>query len=447
MNNDQNRNELKFTKSSIGAGEFVYSINKLSNEIIIGEDNLIKVILFDKLVEREKEGNKDVEKQINCILYGNDKIFYNQEEKLYMSDYSSINNTCLLTTLSSNISKILYNTKYNYVLCYDEDDNIHIIDIDSKKVNQYKSENKCSIKTGIISKNQKYLILLGTDGQLTLYEFNELNEQKNTALNIKNKIKNFLPKNILENKKWNGILDTNNKNILISGGEALLKIVDLNNDELKSNSSTDFTSINEINYVKFINDEFILVVDVKNIIKIFDYKNKKLMMKFDDSQENEGNTFDNLDIFINKEHKNFNIKLIYGDNGGNIFISDDIIISEKNSENLDDKIVDELFNELDEENKEEKDKKSNNEEKDVEMDDNKSKKSEEKMDQADLSVLEDSEGNLLGKEEIEQKIKEKQNNALKEEAINNVKNIDIDTLKEKLGLIDIQEPFISGSTS
>ena len=35
------------------------------------------------------------------------------------------------------------------------------------------------------------------------------------------------------------------------------------------------------------------------------------------------------------------------------------------------------------------------------------------MDQADLSVLEDSEGNLLGKEEIEQKIKEKQNNVLK----------------------------------
>ena len=69
------------------------------------------------------------------------------------------------------------------------------------------------------------------------------------------------------------------------------------------------------------------------------------------------------------------------------------------------------------------------------------------MDQADLSVLEDSEGNLLGKDEIEKKIKEKQEIALKEEAINNVQNIDIDTLKERLGLIDIQEPFVSGSTS
>jgi hypothetical protein len=68
------------------------------------------------------------------------------------------------------------------------------------------------------------------------------------------------------------------------------------------------------------------------------------------------------------------------------------------------------------------------------------------MDQADLSVLEDSEGNLLGKDEIEKKIKEKQEIAEKEEAINNVQNIDIDTLKEKLGLIDIQEPFVSGST-
>ena len=206
INKDPNINELKFTKSSIGISEFAYSLNKSSNEIIVGEDNLIKVILLDKLIEREKEGNKEVEKIINYIIYENSKIFYNQEEKLYMCDYSTLGNECLLTTLSSNISKILYNSKYNYVVCYDEDDNIHIIDIESKKVNQYKSENKCSIKTGIISKNQKYLILLGTDGQLTVYEFSELNEQKNTALNIKNKIMNFLPKNILENKNWNGIL-------------------------------------------------------------------------------------------------------------------------------------------------------------------------------------------------------------------------------------------------
>jgi hypothetical protein len=453
INKDPNMNELKFAKSSIGISEFAYSINKSSNEIIVGEDNLIKVILLDKLIEREKEGNKEVEKIINCIIYENNKIFYNQEEKLYMCDYSTLSNECLLTTLSSNISKILYNTKYNYVICYDEDDNIHIIDIESKKVNQYKSENKCSIKTGIISKNQKYLILLGTDGQLTVYEFSEINEQKNTALNIKNRIKNFLPKNILENKNWNGIFDTNNKNILISGGEALLKIVDLNKDELKFNSSTDFTCVNDINYAKFINDDYIVIIDIKNTIKIFNFNNKKLIMKLVVSQEEDEHILENLDFLINKENKTFNIKLIYGDNGGNLYISDNISISGNNNENLDDKIVDELFNELDEENKDDNEKKSKKEEendsneKDIDNNDNKSKKSEEKMDQADLSVLEDSEGNLLGKEEIEQKIREKQNNVLKEEAINNVKNIDIDTLKERLGLIDIQEPFISGSTS
>ena len=450
INTDLNKNALKFNKSSIGMSEFSYSINQKTNELIIGEDNLIKVILFDKLVEREKEGNKDVEKIINCILYENNKIFYNQEEKLYMCDYSTLSDTCLLTTLSSNIAKILYNSKYNYVVCYDEDDNIHIIDIQSKKVNQYKSENKCSIKTGIISRNQKNLILLGTDGQLTVYEFNELNEQQNTALNVKSRIKNFLPKNILENKKWNGIFDTNDKNILISGGEALLKIIDLNKDELKFKSSTDFTCINEINYAKFINDDNIIIIDIKGEIKIYNYSNKKLIMKFAINQEegNEEHILDNLDFLIEKDNKNLKIKLIYGDNGGNLFISDNIIIPEKGNDNLDDKIVDELFNELDEENKDKKSisKEENDKDKD-ELNDDKSKKSEEKMDQADLSVLEDSEGNLLGKDEIEKKIKEKQNNVLKEEAINNVKNIDIDTLKERLGLIDIQEPFISGSTS
>ena len=438
---NQNTNELKFTTNSVATGEFVYSINKTTNEIIIGGDNLIKIFQMEKSDEREK----DIEKEINCILYENNKIFFNQEEKLYMIDYPSLENMNLLTTLSSKISNILYNTKFNYVICFDEDDNLHIIDINTKNVNQYKSENKCSIKTGVVSKNQKNLILLGTDGQLTVYEFDKL-EQKNTALNNKKIIKNFLPKNILQNKKWNGIFDTNKNNILISGGEALLKIVDLNENELKYTTSTDFTCLNEINYAKFINEECILITDTKNNIKIFDFKNKKLIMKFDAHNENKEKPFDNLDFLIEEENKNLIIKLIYGDDGGNLFTSDKINISLKDTDNLDEKIVDELFDELDEENKDKKEKKENKEEEDIEMNDDKSK-SDIKMDQADLSVLEDSEGNLLGKDEIERKIKEKQDNALKEEAINNVKNIDIDTLKEKLGLIDIQEPFISGSTS
>ena len=438
---NQNTNELKFTTNSVATGEFVYSINKTTNEIIIGGDNLIKIFQMEKSDEREK----DIEKEINCILYENNKIFFNQEEKLYMIDYPSLENMNLLTTLSSKISNILYNTKFNYVICFDEDDNLHIIDINTKNVNQYKSENKCSIKTGVVSKNQNNLILLGTDGQLTVYEFDKL-EQKNTALNNKKIIKNFLPKNILQNKKWNGIFDTNKKNILISGGEALLKIVDLNENELKYTTSTDFTCLNEINYAKFINEECILITDTKNNIKIFDFKNKKLIMKFDAHNENKEKPFDNLDFLIEEENKNLIIKLIYGDDGGNLFTSDKINISLKDTDNLDEKIVDELFDELDEENKDKKEKKENKEEEDIEMNDDKSK-SDIKMDQADLSVLEDSEGNLLGKDEIERKIKEKQDNALKEEAINNVKNIDIDTLKEKLGLIDIQEPFISGSTS
>ena len=423
---------------------FVYSINKSKNEIIIGEDNHINLIPIETAVERE---SIECDKSIKCILYENEKIFYNQEKELYMRDYSSLDNTSLLTSLTSTISKILYNKKFNYVVCYDEDDNIHIVEIPTKKVNQYKSENKCSIKNGEISKNQKYLFLLGTDGQLTVYEFNSLQTQ-NTALNIIHRIKNFLPKNILENKNWDGIMDSNEKNIFISGGEALLKIIDLNEKELKPNSSTDFTCIDEINYAKFITDDIILLSDIKNNIKIFNFKTKKLIMKFDCSKENESKPFDNLDMYVHKDDKNekkINIELIYG-NSGNLNISDKINIPEL-TDNLDEKIVDALFDELDED-KDGKDK-DNNDNEDIEKDkeDNKSHKSNEKMDQADLSVLEDSEGNLLGKDEIERKIKEKQENAIKEEAINNVKNIDIDTLKEKLGLIDIQEPFVSGSTS
>ena len=450
IDSEQNNNELKFTSKSVGMDSFVFSLNKTSKELVIGEDTLIKLIPIDGSVERE---NSECEKQIKSILYGNDKIFYNQEEKLFMCEYNSLTTKCLLTSLTSNISKILLNKKFNYVVCYDEDDNIHIVDLATKNVNQYKSENKCSIKNGVISKDDKYLLLLGTDGQLSIYEFNSL-DTKNTSLILKNSIKNFLPKNILENKNWDGIFDSNDKGIFISGGELLLKIIDLNSSEFKSDTSTDFTCINEISIAKFINEEIILLCDAKNNIKIFNYKQKKLLMKFDCSKENEGEAFNSLDYILNKDEKDknsFNIELIYGDKSGNLNISDKINLSLK-SENLEDNIVNELFGELDDDNKEKDKDKDKEGEKDKDNksekeEDNNSKKSDVKMDQADLSVLEDSEGNLLGKDEIERKIKEKQDKAIKEEAINNVQNIDIDTLKEKLGLIDIQEPFVSGSTS
>ena len=442
INSERNKSQLNFISKSISMGNFVYSLNNSSKEIIIGEDALIKIVPIENLVERE---TIEYDKQINSILFADDKIFYNQEEKLFMTEYSSLKNVFQLTTLTSSIAKILFNKKFNYVVCYDEDDNIHIVDLDSKKVNQYKSENKCSIKNGIIDKNENYLILLGTDGQLTIYEFKS-SDKNNTFLMIKKTIKSFLPKNILENKNWNGIFDSNNNGIFISGGESLLKIIDLKNEEMKINTSTDFTCINEINNAKFINDDVLLLIDSKNFIKLYNFKTKQLIIKFDCSKENNGDPINNIQYFIDKDEKDnniINISLIYGDSSGNLNISDKINISLK-EENIDEKIVDELFDELvDDKNDKDKDKKNSNEK----SEHNKSEKSKKKLDEADLSVLEDSEGNLLGKDEIERKIKEKQENALKEEAINNVQNIDIDTLKEKLGLIDIQEPFISGSTS
>ena len=191
IDSEQNNNELKFTSKSVGMDSFVFSLNKTSKELVIGEDTLIKLIPIDGSVERE---NSECEKQIKSILYGSDKIFYNQEEKLFMCEYNSLSTKCLLTSLTSNISKILFNKKFNYVVCYDEDDNIHIVDLATKNVNQYKSENKCSVKNGVISKDDRYLLLLGTDGQLSIYEFNSL-DTKNTSLVLKNSIKNVLPKN------------------------------------------------------------------------------------------------------------------------------------------------------------------------------------------------------------------------------------------------------------
>ena len=61
--------------------------------------------------------------------------------------------------------------------------------------------------------------------------------------------------------------------------------------------------------------------------------------------------------------------------------------------------------------------------------------------------MEDSEGNLLNKEEIQYNIQEKKENEEQEKISSLLNNIDLNILKEKLNITDIQEPFISGSTN
>ena len=447
---NQPKNELEFTSKQIGLGNFVFSINKFDEEIIAAEDNLFKVISLKGTEERE---NEDLENPIKSILYADKKIFFNQGEELYMSEYPSVKEKILLTKLTSQISQIFFNKKFNYVICYDEDDNIHVVEILTKKVNQFKSENKCSIQFGLISKNEDFLFLLGSDGQLTIYNFNQI-ENSNTAISIKKIESHFFDKKINENKDFRGWIDTNNMNILIAGGEFLLRSLNLN--DFKIESLPDFNSKNEINIVKFLTDEIILISDFKNMIKIYNFKNKKLLLELDASKENDEKPINNFE-FIIKEDTNkkntLNLQIMYANENGNLRISNNIFLPQINNEEDEDNL-DAILTEMNKEEKknEEKENKEKSEKNSIKNSEKKSEKNLEKkenedlLSQPDLDDLEDSQGNLLGKDEIKKKLKEKEDKKIKQQAIENVENIDIETLKEKLGLTDIQEPFISGSS-
>ena len=451
---NQPKNELEFVSKQIGLGNFVFSLNKINEEIIAAEDNLFKVISLKGTEERE---NEDLENPVKCVLYADKKIFFNQNEELYMSEYPSVKEKTLLTKLTSQISQILFNKKYNYVICYDEDDNIHVVEISTKKVNQFKSENKCSIQFGAISKNENYLFLVGTDGQLTIYNFNQI-ENSNTAISIKKVELHFFGKKNNENISFKGGIDTNNTEILIAGGEFLLRTLSLS--DFKIESLPDFNSKNEINIVKFLTDEIILISDFKNIIKIYNFKNKKLLLELDASKENNEKPINNFEYII-KEDENkkntLNLQIMYANDDGNLRISNSIFLPKSNGE-ADEDNLDEILAEMnkeekkneeknsEKENKEKSEKNSVKENKEKPEKNSEKKENEDLLSQPDLDDLEDSQGNLLGKDEIKKRLKEKEDKKIKQQAVENVENIDIDTLKEKLGLTDIQEPFISGSS-
>ena len=409
---------LSFETRELHMGIFTYTYNSEKEEFISGgEDYLMKFLPFNELTARE---TIECESQITSILYYNKKIYKNFSEKIYMNDYENPKENIFLSKLTSNIKNILFNRKFNFLVCYDEDDNLHVINVENKKVFLLKTPNDCVIKHSCISKDDKYFICSSVDGTLSLYEFNE-----EEGMKLIQKINKIYEKNF--NDSVNDYFDINTEGKILIGGDNLLreiKLTDFINNKVKIETITEIFHINQINIVKFINDNILLTCDNKNIIKIWDYKNKKNISQFNNSKENKEMPIKDFMIIFNKNNNN-KYNIIYGDDNGSIKISEELeipnLIKTEEEKEFDD-LVDELVNE------------------------NKEKKENNNNENLNLSDIEDSEGNLLNKEEIKENIKERQQMEETKQIENNLKNIDLGFLKEKLNIGEIQEPFTSGAT-
>ena len=259
---------LSFETRELHMGIFTYTYNSEKEEFISGgEDYLMKFLPFNELTARE---TIECESQITSILYHNKKIYKNFSEKIYMNEYENPKENIFLSKLTSNIKNILFNKKFNFLVCYDEDDNLHVINVENKKVFLLKTPNDCVIKHSCISKDDKYFICSSVDGTLSLYEFNE-----EEGMKLIQKINKIYEKNF--NDSVNDYFDINTEGNILIGGDNLLreiKLTDFINNKVKIETITEIFHINQINIVKFINDNILLTCDNKNIIKIWDYKNK-----------------------------------------------------------------------------------------------------------------------------------------------------------------------------
>ena len=241
---------LSFETRELHMGIFTYTYNSEKEEFISGgEDYLMKFLPFNELTARE---TIECESQITSILYDNKKIFKNFSEKIYMSDYETPKENIFLSKLTSNIKKILFNKKFNFIVCYDEDDNLHVINTETKKVFLLKTPNECIIKHSCISKDEKYFICSGVDGTLSLFEFSE-----EEGLKLKQKVNKIFEKNF--NDSVNDYFDINHEGIIAIAGENLLREIKLNdfvNNKVNVETVTEIFHVNQINVAKFINDNF-----------------------------------------------------------------------------------------------------------------------------------------------------------------------------------------------
>ncbi len=341
-----------FENKNLHTGPFIFTYDPEIDTIISGSDDyLLKFLPFNESIVKDSiEKNNE----ITSILYSDSKIFFSQKEQLYMSLIDSPSEEIYLSTLTSSIKQILYNKKFNYVISYDEDDNIHIVNLDNKKIFQYKSTNNCSLKFGILSKDDEFLILCGVDGCITIYNLVKENSE-NSALKFNKKFFAF-SKTTLDNKNQTNSIDINSSNDIIISGDLLLKKVNLFNNDNKIESITEFFHKDNINFCKFITNEIILTLDTSNMIKIWDYVSKKLLHQYENKELNNLKPITYLDIVFKDNFTKYYI--LFNDEMGGINISEELTIDKINKEK--DEEYEKLINDMMEEKNENEKKEETN---------------------------------------------------------------------------------------
>ena len=246
---------LKYETYNIHLDKFTFTLNKDRNEIISGGDDMT-IKLFD-FASRTTKDIIDVSEEVMAISFGCGKLAYGQGSKLQMVDIDQsqsdskfeVSSTILLTAFNSNVKKIVFNEKLNLLISFSEDDDIHIINLNSLDVFKYKSNHEGSLKNMRVSPKGEFLITTGCDGFMSIYEFNQEDVGK-----IQNKKRIKISQKLTLESAQSLDIDINEHNLCLIGGSILLKTIFLSTSFSADNfcviPENSISHKDDINFVK-----------------------------------------------------------------------------------------------------------------------------------------------------------------------------------------------------
>lgn len=267
---------IKIDQFNLHLKNFDFTMGQSNSQIISGGDDY--TIKFFDLEKKDNQRTLDSEDEINLLFYVREKnllIFaYEAELKLkeLSSDTKDISDAVSLTKFNTFVKGIYYYSELNLIFAFSDDEDIHIIDVDTYEINKKKSNHEGSIKHLLLING--LLITTGYDGFLIINKILNRNIQYLSKIRILN---NKLRDNDLQKLT----IDIYEMKYLFISGNFMLRKIKIDNEENLLNPQiemeTGLCHNDDIIFLKIFHKTMLMTIDKTGIMKISNLKDLDLI--------------------------------------------------------------------------------------------------------------------------------------------------------------------------
>ncbi len=259
--------KVKTEKFDLHLKQYSICQGESDSQLISGGDDY--TIKFFDLESREVLKTLDSEDEINSIFYIKEKniilFAFGTELKLQelTSETSNLSEALSLTKFNTIIKGIKYSDEFNLVFAFAEDEEIHMININTYEINKQISNHEGSIKNMLIKRD--LLVTTGYDGNLII------NKISSMGIQYKSKVK-ILGNKLKQEDIQNLSVDIYEKRYLLVGGNFMLKKIKVDSEENLINPIIEMESglchSEDIIYLKLIHKNILSTLDKSGNTKI-----------------------------------------------------------------------------------------------------------------------------------------------------------------------------------